>query len=130
MGEVHSTSYRRVPIHFPECEGRARLVGLNSRTPPAVQYAKQLLDERALGEPNHFRMQFVASYSANPRGALSWRFSRELAGHGILSDLGSHAFDLAQFLLGPIVRTTATSAILIPRRPRVAMGTGTHFSVV
>ena len=26
MGEVHSTSYRRVPIHFPECEGRARLV--------------------------------------------------------------------------------------------------------
>jgi predicted dehydrogenase len=220
MGEVHSTSYRRVPIHFPECEGRARLVaaadeveqraragaerlgyerwttdwravvtdpeveavsicapnflhremalaaaeagrhfwgekplgalpqdtveiaraaeeagvrtivGLNYRNPPAVQYAKQLLDERALGEPNHFRMQFVASYSANPRGALSWRFSRELAGHGILSDLGSHAFDLAQFLLGPIVRTTATSAILIPRRPRVAMGTGTHFSVV
>jgi predicted dehydrogenase len=220
MGEVHSTSYRRVSIHFPECDGRARLVvaadevderaraaaerlgyersttdwrevianpeveavsicapnflhremavaaaqagkhfwgekplgalpedtleiaraaeragvrtivGLNYRNPPAVQYAKALLDEGALGEPNHFRMQFVASYSANPRGALSWRFSRELSGHGILSDLGSHAVDLAQFLLGPIVRTTATSAILIPRRPKVEMGTGTHFSVV
>jgi predicted dehydrogenase len=220
MGEVHSTSYRRVPIHFPECEGRARLVvaadevdqraraaaerlgyersttdwrevvadpeveavsicapnflhremalaaaeagkhfwgekplgalpedtleiehaaeaagirtivGLNYRNPPAVQQAKRLLDEGALGEPNHFRMQFLASYSANPRGALSWRFSRELSGHGILSDLGSHAVDLAQFLLGPIVRVTGTSAILIPRRPKVAMGTGTHFSVV
>jgi predicted dehydrogenase len=220
MGEVHSTSYRRVPIHFPECDGRARLVvaadevderaraaadrlgyersttdwreviadpeveavsicapnflhremalaaaaagkhfwgekplgalpedtleiagaaeragirtivGLNYRNPPAVQHAKRLLDERALGEPNHFRMQFLASYSANPRGALSWRFSRELAGHGILSDLGSHAVDLAQFLLGPIVRATAASAILIPRRPKAAMGTGTHFSVV
>jgi predicted dehydrogenase len=220
MGEVHSTSYRRVAIHFPECEGRARLVvaadeaderaraaaerlgyersttdwreviddpeveavsicapnflhremavaaaeagkhfwgekplgalpedtlaiaeaaeragvrtivGLNYRNPPAVQHAKRLLDDGALGEPNHFRMQFLASYSANPRGALSWRFSRELAGHGILSDLGSHAVDLAQFLLGPIVRVSGTSAILIPRRPRVAMGTGTHFSVV
>jgi predicted dehydrogenase len=220
MGEVHSTSYLRVPVHFPECEGRARLVvaadevaeraraaaerlgyersttdwrdviadpeveavsicapnflhrqmaiaaaeagkhfwgekplgalpedtleiarvaeaagvrtivGLNYRNPPAVQHAKQLLDEGALGTPNHFRMQFLASYSANPRGALSWRFSRELAGHGILSDLGSHAVDLAQFLLGPIVRATATAAILIPRRPTVAMGTGTHFSVV
>jgi predicted dehydrogenase len=220
MGEVHSTSYRRVPIHFPECEARARLVvaadeveeraraaaerlgyersttdwreviadpeveavsicapnflhremavaaaeagkhfwgekplgalpqdtvaiarvaedagirtivGLNYRNPPAVQYARQLIAGGELGEPNHFRMQFVASYAANPRGALSWRFSRELAGHGILSDLGSHAIDVAQFLLGPIARVTATSAILIPERPKVQMGSGTHFSVV
>ncbi len=220
MGEVHSTSYRRVPVHFPECEGRARLVvaadeveerargaaerlgyaewttdwreviarpdveavsitspnfvhrdmavaaaeagkhfwgekplgrtpaetaeiaaaaeqagvrtivGLNYRHAPAVQHARQLIADGALGEVNHFRMQFIASYSANPRGALSWRFSRELAGHGILADLGSHAVDLAQFLLGPIARVTATSAILIPRRPKAEMGTGTHFSVV
>jgi predicted dehydrogenase len=34
------------------------------------------------------------------------------------------------FLCGPIVRATATSAILIPERPKVQMGTGTHFSVV
>jgi predicted dehydrogenase len=220
MGEVHSTSYARVPIHFPDSEGRARLViaadeveeraraaaeklgyesstrdwreviahpevdavsicapnfmhremaiaaaeagkhfwgekplgalpedtvaieravdaagvrtivGLNYRNPPAVQYARQLIAGGELGDVNHFRMQFVASYSANPRGALSWRFSRELSGHGILSDLGSHAIDLAMFLCGPIVRATATSAILIPERPKVQMGTGTHFSVV
>ena len=220
MGEVHSTSYRRVPVHYPECDARARLVvaadeveeraraaaerlgyersttdwreviadpevdavsictpnfmhremaiaaaeagkhfwgekplgalpqdtieiervagaagvrtmvGLNYRNPPAVQYAKSLVDEGELGDVNHFRMQFIASYSANPRAALSWRFSRELSGHGILSDLGSHAIDLAQYLCGPIVRTTATASILIPERPKVEMGTGTHFSVV
>jgi predicted dehydrogenase len=220
MGEVHSTSYRRVPIHYPECEGRARLViaadevedrarsaaerlgyeerttdwraviahpdvdavsicapnfmhremavaaaeagkhfwgekplgalprdtveieraaeaaglrtivGLNYRNPPAVQEARKLIADGELGAVNHFRMQFVASYSANPRGALSWRFSRELSGYGILSDLGSHAIDLAMFLCGPIARVTATSAILIPERPKVQMGTGTHFSVV
>jgi predicted dehydrogenase len=220
MGEVHSTSYLRVPVHFPECDGRARLVvaadeveerargaaeklgyarsttdwreviaaadveavsicapnfmhremaiaaaeagkhfwgekplgalpedtvaieraandagvrtivGLNYRNPPAVQHAQRLIADGELGEINHFRMQFIASYSANPRGALSWRFSRELSGHGILSDLGSHAIDLAQYLCGPIARATATSAILIPERPKVQMGTGTHFSVV
>ena len=220
MGEVHSTSYRRVAVHYPECDGRARLVvaadevadraqaaadrlgyerattnwrdviddpnveavsicapnflhremaiaaaeagkhfwgekplgalpedtlaieravreagirtivGLNYRNPPAVQHAQRLIADGELGEVNHFRMQFIASYSANPRGALSWRFSRELSGHGILSDLGSHAIDLAQFLCGPIRRVTATSAILISERPKVQMGTGTHFSVV
>jgi len=219
MGEVHSASYRRVPLHFPECQARATLViaadevedraraaerlgyrewttdwrdvlahpdvdavsitapnfmhremgvaaaeagkhfwgekplgrtpaetaeiaaaaeragvrtivGLNYRHPPAVQHARRLIAEGALGDVNHFRMQFVASYSANPKGALSWRFSRSLSGAGILADLGSHAVDLAQYLLGAIVRVTATSAILIPRRPKVLMGSGTHFSVV
>ena len=106
------------------------IVGLNYRHPPAVQHARALIERGALGDVNHFRMQFIASYSASPHGALSWRFSRELAGYGILADLGSHAVDLAQFLLGPIRATTATAAILIPRRPKAEMGAGTHFSVV
>lgn len=220
MGEVHSASYKRVGVHFPECDARARLliagdeveeraqnaaekfgyeqwttswrevidhpeveavsicapnflhrdvalaaaaagkhfwgekplgrspqetaeiveaaeragvrtiVGLNYRNPPAVQHARRLLETGALGEVTHFRMQFVASYSANPKGALSWRFVRDLGGFGVLADLGSHAVDLAQFLLGPIVRVSAASAIHIPRRPKVEMGSGTHFSIV
>jgi predicted dehydrogenase len=113
-----------------ERAGVRTIVGLNYRHPPAVQHAQRLIADGVLGEINHFRTQFVASYSANPHGALSWRFSRELSGAGILADLGSHAVDLAQFLLGSIVRTTATSAILIPSRPKVPMGSGTHFTVV
>jgi predicted dehydrogenase len=219
MGNVHSASYARVPLHFPECEGRARLVaaadvlptraeqarrlgyerwtddwrgvvedpevdavsiaapnnlhremalaaaaagkhfwaekplgrfpsetvevaaaaetagirtivGLNYRHAPAVQHAKALLERGALGTVDHFRMQFLASYSASPRGALSWRFLRDVAGLGVLGDLGSHAVDLAQHLLGPIVRVSATSSVLIPLRPRVDAGSGSHFSVV
>src|SRR6478672_11841217 len=26
MGDVHSSSYRRVPFHYPDCDGKARLV--------------------------------------------------------------------------------------------------------
>jgi predicted dehydrogenase len=113
-----------------ERAGIRTIVGLNYRHPPAVQHARRLVADGELGEITHFRMQFVASYSSNPKGALSWRFTRELAGLGILADLGSHAVDLAQFLLGPIVRVSASTSILIPRRPKLAMGEGTHFSVV
>ena len=220
MGEVHSTSYLRIPVHFPDCDARARLVvvadsveerargaagrlgygrwttdwrdaladpaveavsicapnylhremaiaaaeagkhfwgekplgalpadtlaiaaaaeaadvrttvGLNYRHVPAVRHAKSLLEQGLLGTPSHLRMQFLASYSAHPRGALTWRFSRELAGHGVLSDLGSHAVDLVHFLLGPIVGTSAASAIVIPERPKPPAGRGTHFSLV
>jgi predicted dehydrogenase len=220
MGEVHSTSYARVPAHFPDCEGRARLVvaadvseqrarravdvlgyerwttdwrevidhpeveavsitapnclhreialaavaagkhfraekplgrlpaetveiaqaalranvrtivGLTYRHAPAVVHARRLIESGSLGTINHFRMQFVASYSANPKGALSWRFSRELAGLGILGELGGHAVDLAHYLVGPIDRVSAVTSIVIPRRPTVEPGTGTHFSIV
>ena len=113
-----------------ERAGIRTIVGLNYRHPPVVQHAQRLIETDALGDINHFRMQFVASYAASPQVALSWRFSRELGGLGILGDLGPHAIDLAQFLLGPIARVSATSAIVIPRRPKVALGEGTHFSVV
>jgi predicted dehydrogenase len=219
MGRLHSTSYLRVPAHFPDCDGKARLgvvadpietraretadqfgfqrwtvswrdvvddpeveavsiaapnalhremalacaaagkhfwgekplgrspaetaeiadaveragirtiVGLNYRHAPAVQHAQRLIAGGALGEVTHFRMQFVSAYAASARGALSWRFLREQAGLGVVADLGSHAIDLAQLLLGPIVRVSATSRVLIPRRPLPARE-GTHFSVV
>jgi predicted dehydrogenase len=220
MGEVHSRAYGRVPAHFPECEGTARLViaadeseerarraadtlgyeeattdwraviahptvdavsitspnflhremalaaieagkavwvekpvgvspaetseiaaaaeragvastvGLNYRQVPAVRHARDLIGAGALGAVNHFRFQFLASYASNPLGALSWRFSRAQSGAGVIADLGSHAVDLLQFLLGPVARVWATSAVLIPRRPVVKVGTGTHFTVV
>ena len=71
------------------------IVGLNYRHAPAVRHARALIADGRLGEVNHFRMQFVAGYSSNPRGVLSWRFTRALAGLGILGDLGSHAIDMA-----------------------------------
>lgn len=109
--------------------GVRTIVGLNYRHAPAVQHARHLIESGALGRINHYRSQFVASYASDPRGGLSWRFSRELAGLGILYDLMSHEVDLAQFLLGPVRRVSARWATLIRERPRLEMGTGTHFSV-
>jgi predicted dehydrogenase len=109
--------------------GVRTIVGLNYRHVPAVQYARQLIANQHIGRVNHYRSQFLASYASQPQGGLSWRFSKALAGYGILYDLMSHEVDMAQFLLGPISRVTARWATMIPRRPRIEMGTGTHFSV-
>jgi predicted dehydrogenase len=113
-----------------EAAGVRTIVGLNYRHAPAVQRARDLIRSGELGEINHFRSHFLAGYANRAQGALSWRFLREQAGLGVLGDLMSHAVDLAQYLVGPIVRVSAQSAILIPRRPKAAMGSGTHFSVV
>ena len=110
-------------------EGVRSIVGFNYRHAPAVQHARRLIESGALGVLDHFRSQWVAAYAANPRGALTWRFRRDEAGLGILGDLGSHAVDLAQFLLGPIAAVTARTETIVSERP-LPTAAGTHFAVV
>jgi predicted dehydrogenase len=105
------------------------VVGFNYRHAPAVRHARKLIESSALGVIDHFRSQWVAAYAASPSGALSWRFRRDEAGLGILGDLGSHAVDLAQFLLGPIVTVTARTETVVAERP-LPTSAGTHFAVV
>jgi predicted dehydrogenase len=113
-----------------EAAGVRSLVGLNYRQAPAVQHARNLVAAGELGELTRFRGWFVGDYASDPRGALSWRFLRDQAGLGVLGDIMSHAVDLAHLVVGPIVAATAVERTLIARRPKVAPGTGTHFSVV
>ena len=112
-----------------EAAGVRSIVGFNYRQAPAVQHARRLIDSGGLGTIDHFRSQWVAAYAASPQGALTWRFRRDRAGLGILGDLGSHAIDLAQFLLGPIVSVTACTETIVPERP-LPSAVGTHFDLV
>ena len=121
------------PGETAQCEQAARqagvlsFVGYNYRWAPLVQYAKKLIDEGRLGRLTHYRSRFLAGYASNPYGVLSWRFQQE-HGLGILSDLGSHAIDLAQMLAGPIGRVVANRETFIRQRP-LPQGEGTHFSL-
>lgn len=111
-----------------ERAGVRSLVGFNYRHAPAVRRARELIASGELGDVNHFRSQWIAAYAADPRGVLSWRFLREEAGLGILGDLGSHAVDLAQYLLGPVVSVTARTETVVTERP-LPSGAGTHFAL-
>jgi predicted dehydrogenase len=113
-----------------EAAGVRTIVGLNYRHPPAVQHARNLVAAGTIGEITRFRGWFLGDYGADPRVALSWRFSRELAGLGVLGDIMSHAVDLAHLLAGPIETANAVTQTFVPTRPRILPGTGTHFSLV
>ncbi|MCM1013471.1 MULTISPECIES: Gfo/Idh/MocA family protein [Brevibacterium] len=110
--------------------GIVTAVGFNYRNAPAIEYARRIIAEGQLGRIINVRGAFFADYSSEPNGALSWRFVRRLAGSGVLGDLLGHLTDLAHYVVGPIDRVTGVSNTAYAERPKLEMGSGTHFSVV
>jgi predicted dehydrogenase len=105
-------------------------VGFCYRLAPALQHARALIANGAIGDITPFRGAFLADYANRPDAAASWRFSRAQAGSGVLGDLMAHVVDTAHYLVGPIARVNGRTATMVARRPRLAAGTGTHFSRV
>jgi predicted dehydrogenase len=92
-------------------------VGYNYRWAPLVQYARQLIADGRLGRITNYRGRFFSMYGSDPLNPLSWRYRLDQAGHGVSTDLLSHAVDLAHMLLGPITRVVGTTETFIRERP-------------
>jgi predicted dehydrogenase len=105
--------------------GLVTLVGYNYRWSPLVQRAHALIAAGEIGELTHYRGRFLNGYAKDPNGVLSWRFRAE-QGYGTLSDLMSHAIDMALFLGGPIAAVVGSRATFIADRPLPHPG-GTHY---
>jgi predicted dehydrogenase len=101
--------------------------GYNYRWAPLVQYTKQLAAEGRFGDLTHYRGRFFSMYGRDRLGLLTWRFSQDEAGYGVLMDLMSHAIDMAHHLAGPIKRLVATKEIHVRTRPLPTPGGGTHY---
>lgn len=110
-----------------EKAGVATAVGFNYRNAPAVELARNLVAGGRIGDVRHVRVYVMGDYCAHPDGALTWRFVRDLAGSGVMGDLGSHGLDLAHYVVGPIAQLLADSTTFIADRPR-AVGAASHFS--
>ncbi|MCK6578725.1 MAG: Gfo/Idh/MocA family oxidoreductase [Anaerolineae bacterium] len=93
----------------------------NFRFFPAVQRARQLMQDGFLGRIFSFRGRYYRSSYIDPAKPLSWRLRKAEAGGGALADLGSHVLDLLYFLLGEFGSVQATLDTLIRQRP-VAQG--------
>ena len=101
--------------------------GSNYRWAPLVQYTRQLIADGRLGDLTHYRGRFFSMYGRDRLGLLSWRFLQEEAGYGSLSDIMSHAIDMAQFMCGPIGRVVAVKETFVRERPLPVPGQGTHY---
>ena len=102
-------------------------VGYNYRWSPLVQYAKKLIEEGALGKILHYRGRFFSCYAANELGCYSWRFNQE-NGYGALTDIMSHATDMALHLVGDIESVFGKLKILINERPIAKQG-ASHYAL-
>lgn len=103
-------------------------VGFNYRYAPAVERARALIAEGALGRITNCSFRLLADYAAHPQAPLSWRFDPRLGGPGVLGDLVSHGADLARYLLGDVSELVADTAVFVRARPP-ARAAVSHFSV-
>lgn len=110
-----------------EAAGCITGVGYNYRFAPLVQHAKTLVDSGALGSITNYRGRFFSMFGADPLGLLSWRFELDQAGHGVSSDILSHAIDVAMMLNGPITKVVGSGATFIAERP-IAQPGASHYA--
>ncbi len=80
---------------------------------PAVQRAKQLIDDGKLGRILQFRVSYYHASNAGAEFPYKWKHAPT---GGVVRDLGSHVLDMADHLVGPIDRMIADSTIAYPRR--------------
>ena len=97
--------------------GVLHMVCHNYRRIPAVMLAKQLIDEGKLGTIRHFRGTYLQDWIVDPKFPLVWRLDKQQAGSGALGDIGSHAIDLARFLVGEISEVAGAMETFIKERP-------------
>lgn len=93
------------------------MVAFTFRFVPAVRYLKRLVLEGQFGEIRHWRLSYLGGRMLDPATPFSWRNDRRHAGSGVLEDMGSHAIDLARYLLGDIMAVCSLGRIYVRERP-------------
>ncbi|MEQ1842693.1 MAG: Gfo/Idh/MocA family oxidoreductase [Verrucomicrobiales bacterium] len=89
----------------------------NYRRCPAVVLARQLIESGELGTIRHWRGGYQQSWLNDPEHPLDWKLRKKMAGAGPLWDLGSHAIDLAHYLVGDIASLSCHTKNFISERP-------------
>jgi predicted dehydrogenase len=112
-----SSEEARAMLQAAERAGVVHYLNHNYRRTPAVMLARQLIDEGAVGRIFHYRGAYLQDWIVDPEFPLTWHLQRERAGAGPHFDLGSHAVDLARYLIGEIATVGAMTASFIAERP-------------
>jgi predicted dehydrogenase len=97
--------------------GVKHLCAFNYRFVPAVRLARELLEAGELGEIRHFRARYLQDWLTDPSFPRTWRLDAGAAGSGALGDLGTHAIDLARYLVGEISAVSGATRTFVPERP-------------
>ena len=92
-------------------------VGFTYRWTPAVVLARSLIAGGRIGEIREIHFGYQSSPFADANRPWYWKFAEDAGGGGALADQGSHAFDMARFLVGEVSRVSGYTRIAVPQRP-------------
>jgi predicted dehydrogenase len=91
-------------------------VDFEYRAVPVFQQLASLIAEGVLGEPWLVKLDWLMASRADAGRPWSW-YSQAAAGGGVLGALGTHAFDILHWLIGPAELQAARLSTAIRERP-------------
>ncbi len=105
MCQAAELADRRAMVHFPY------------RLSAEAQFVRHLIADGQLGRLYHLSITYAQGGWYREDGSIEqrpevggWRTSRAMSGAGVISDLGSHALDLARFWMGEAESVSAVLA--------------------
>jgi predicted dehydrogenase len=104
---------------------KQRLLGVtfNYTGYPMIRHAKQLIADGLIGTLRVVQAEYPQGWLATAlektgQKQASWRTDPKLAGAGALGDIGSHSFQLAEFVTGEkVIEVAADVTAIVPGRP-------------
>ena len=91
-------------------------VDFEYRAVPLFMQAARLLAEGSVGTPWLVKLDWLMSSRADASRPWNW-YSQRRSGGGVLGALGTHAFDILAWLIGPINSVQAVNHVSIQERP-------------
>jgi predicted dehydrogenase len=85
-----------------DASGKVHQVAFTFRYLQGVQQLRRRVRAGEIGEPHYLRVQYDSWDGLRPDCVVGWRDRQQEAGGGLLYDVGSHLFDAARYVLGPI----------------------------
>ncbi len=90
-------------------------VDFEYRAVPLFIQAKRIISQKDINEPYFVKLDWLMNSRANPDRPWNW-YSDEEAGGGVLGALGTHAFDMIHWLIGPTHSLSAINSTSIKER--------------
>jgi predicted dehydrogenase len=98
------------------------MTAFNYRRCVAVLEARRIIEGGGIGDVLGFRSSYLQDWAMPEGSPWTWRFSAAQSGSGALGDIGSHALDLALFLVGDIVEVAGATETFVRSRPKAGSG--------
>ena len=99
-----------------QSSGLTHATAFNWRYMPGVSYLKELVDSGFPGKVYHASVTWFHGRLGDPNIPLLWRHQKELAGVGVLGDIGPHMIDMTRWTLGDFQSVTAQTATVMSDR--------------